>query len=320
MAELKLRVAAVRDLVPRIRSFVLRDVEGRLLPEHAPGSHIDVELPLPSADRRRSYSIVSCPTAREHYEMAVLLEETGRGGSAYMHERVSVGDVLECSLPKNGFALSAEADSHLLIAGGIGITPILAMARRLEQTGAEYELHYCARAPELMAYRDEVAAIVGRKAHFHFDGGVPSRGLDLRHLLAAARAGCHVYVCGPRGMNAAVMEIAGRSGWPAHAVHQENFAPPPPRSGDGAIEVVLQRSGRTVMVPVGKSILDALIEAGEDPIYDCKAGDCGVCATKVLDGVPEHRDNVLSDAEREGAREMCICVSRAATSRLVLDL
>jgi vanillate O-demethylase ferredoxin subunit len=320
MAELRLRVAAVRDLAPRIRSFVLQDAGGRPLPEHAPGSHIDLELPLPGADRRRSYSIVSCPTARERYEIAVLLEEAGRGGSAYMHERVSVGDILECSPPKNGFALSAEAASHLLVAGGIGITPILAMARRLERTGAEYELHYCARAPALMAYRDEVAAIVGGKAHFHFDGGDPSRGLDLGRLLAAPRTGRHVYVCGPRGMNAAVAKIAGQSGWPADAVHQENFAPPPAGSGDGAIEVVLQRSGRVVIVPAGKSILDALIEAGEDPIYDCKAGDCGVCATKVLDGVPEHRDNVLSEAEKEDAREMCICVSRAATSRLVLDL
>jgi vanillate O-demethylase ferredoxin subunit len=320
VAELTLRVAAIRDLAPRIRAFELRDADGRLLPEPFPGSHIDLELPLSVGHGRRSYSIASCATDRSRYEIAVLLEEMGRGGSAYMHDRVRVGDALESSLPKNGFPLAGDAASHLLIAGGIGITPILSMARSLERAGADYELHYCARSPLGMAYRDEVVAIAGTKAHFHFDGGDPSRGLDLRRLLALPGPGRHVYVCGPGGMNTAVVDISRASGWAAETVHQENFAPPPSQSEDGEIEVILRRSGKSVTVRRDQSILDALIEAGEDPIYDCKVGDCGVCATKVLEGVPEHRDNVLSEAEKEGAREMCICVSRAATPRLVLDL
>lgn len=320
MPELALRVTAIRDLAPRIRAFRLEDANGRELPSASPGSHIDLDLPLPAVDRRRSYSIVSCADTRDHYEIAVLRDERGRGGSVFMHERVRVGDVLSCSVPRNTFPLAKDAASHLLVSGGIGITPILSMIRHLERAGAEYEAHCCARAPELMPYLDQLIAIAGAKAHVYFDGGDPARGLDLVRLLAVPRAGRHLYVCGPSCMNEAAVEIAAQSGWPADAVHLENFAPPPPRAQDREIEIVLARSGRTLIVPACKTILDALIEAGEDPIYDCKAGNCGVCATRVIEGIAEHRDNVLSEAEREGSREMCICVSRAVTARLMLDL
>ena len=320
MSFLRLQVASVRLIAHGIRAFDLRDPQGRLLPEFAPGSHINVEVFLRGGATWRSYSIVNDAATRDRYEIAVLQEEAGSGGSAYMHERVVEGDVLTATLPRNDFPLAEGARSHVLIAGGIGITPILSMARALERIGADYELHYCARSEEAATYREEVLTLAGRKVHFHFDGGVPSRGLDLRRLLEAPRTGSHVYVCGPRLMNAAVLDICRGSGWPVGAVHHESFAPPPTEAGDTEIEVTLGRSGKTVIVPADQSILDVLLEAGEEPLFDCKRGDCGVCIATVLEGVPVHRDNVLSPAERQSGREMCICVSRAATRRLVLDL
>lgn len=321
MSKLDLSVTAIRDLAPGIKAFILRRLDGHELPPFTAGAHIDVDVIMPDGRMaERSYSIVNAPADQDYYEIAVLREAGGSGGSAFMHDRVKVGARLSASPPRNDFPLAGEAAEHLLIAGGIGITPILSMARTLLAEGRSFRLHYCARSPELMAYRGEVAALLGDRVYFHFDGGDPKRGLDLAALLARPVTGRHVYVCGPKAMNEAVVELAKSAGWPAAQVHVEFFATAATRAGDAPIEVVLKRSGRTVRVAANETILGALIAAGEDPLFDCQRGECGVCVTGVIEGEPVHRDYYLTEAEKAAGKSMCICISRARGPRLVLDL
>ncbi|HYM02143.1 MAG TPA: PDR/VanB family oxidoreductase, partial [Stellaceae bacterium] len=254
------------------------------------------------------------------YEIAVLREAQGSGGSLFMHDRVKIGDRLCASAPKNDFPLVPTATEHLLVAGGIGITPVLSMVRTLKREGKRFMLHYCARSPDMMAYRREVSALAGDYAQFHFDGGDPKRGLDLAALLARPVAGRHVYVCGPKAMNETAIALAAKAGWPADRVHFEFFAAAAAAAGDQPIDVVLKRSGRTLAVAAGQTILEALVAAGDDPLFDCRRGECGVCVTAVLEGEPLHRDYYLTDAEKAAGKSMCICISRAKTPRLVLDL
>jgi ferredoxin-NADP reductase len=321
MSDLELVVADVRALTPAIKRFELRRGDGGMLPPFTAGAHIDCAVTLPDGARgSRSYSLVNSPTMRDRYEIAVLRESQGSGGSAFMHERVTVGDRLAASAPRNDFPLAAEAREHWLIAGGIGITPILAMVRVLAASGETFALHYCARSPEAMAYRDELAALAGDRARFYFDGGDPARGLDLGALLAAPVPDRHVYVCGPRGMIDAVLARCQTAQWPRAQVHFELFTPAKAEAGDEAFEVVLARSGRSVQVAAGKTILETLLDAGEEPLSDCRRGECGVCVTEVLAGDPLHRDYYLTDDEKAAGKSMCICVSRARSAKLVLDL
>jgi ferredoxin-NADP reductase len=262
---------------------------------------------------------VNSPAERHFYEIAVLREPHGSGGSAYMHERVAVGDRLVASASRNDFPL-AEAREHWLIAGGIGITPIVAMARVLAAAEQPFTLHYCARSPEAMAYREEIAALAGSRAHFYFDGGDPAHGLDLAALLATPAPGRHVYVCGPKGMIDAVLDRCRAAQWPRDQVHVELFTSPKAEAGDHEFEVVLARSGRSFRVAAGKTILETLLEAGEEPLSDCRRGECGVCVTEVVAGAPLHRDYYLTDSEKAAGKSMCICVSRARGTKLVLDL
>ena len=315
-----LEVGAIRRLTPSVKAFVLRRPDGAPLPALEPGAHIELEVLLANgAAALRAYSPVNPGPAPEHYEIAVQREPTGRGGSAYLHDRVEAGDRLRATPPRNDFALAPGAAEHLLIAGGIGITPLLAMRRALVAAGARHVLHYVARTPELMAYREEVTA-PGDGAHLHFDGGDPARGLDIAALMAAPTPGRHVYVCGPRPLIEAVIEQGRRSGWPATHVHFEFFAEAAAHAGDRPIEVELRRSGRTIAVAADQTVLDGVLAAGIDALFDCRRGECGVCTTDVLDGVPEHRDYYLTDKEKAAGRQMCICVSRARGERLVLDL
>lgn len=264
-----------------------------------------------------AYSLVNTGGDGAHYEIAVLLEPAGSGGSRWMHA-IEPGQLLDADPPRNDFPLAADARRHLLIAGGIGITPILAMARTLAAAQAPYALHYAARDAGAMAYRDEVAALAN--AHCWLDGGDPRRGLPLADTIGTFEAGTHLYVCGPAGLVAAALDTARRLGWPDDALHSELFvAPAAPAGADAAFEVQLAASGRVLAVPAGTSVLDAMIAAGLDPLYDCRRGDCGVCTTQLLDGEAEHRDICLTDDERAEGR-FCPCVSRAKSARLVLDL
>lgn len=321
MSDLDLVVADVRALTPAIKRFELRRAEGGELPAFTAGAHIDVAVALPDASSAaRSYSLVNSPAERGRYEIAVLHEPRGSGGSAFMHERVKAGDRLTASAPRNDFPMAAGAREHWLIAGGIGITPILAMARVLAGSGQAFTLHYCARSLETMAYRDEIAGLAGEHARFYFDGGDPARGLDLAALLTAPAPGRHVYVCGPKGMIDAVLARCQATQWPREQVHFELFTTAKAEASDQAFEVVLARSGRSVRVSAGKTILETLLEAGEEPLSDCRRGECGVCVTEVLAGEPLHRDYYLTESEKAAGKSMCICVSRARSTKLVLDL
>jgi vanillate O-demethylase ferredoxin subunit len=321
VSDLILEVGAIRRLTPAIKAFTLRRPDGRALPALEPGAHIQLKLLLANGTAAvRAYSPVNPAPAPHHYEIAVQREAGGRGGSAYLHDRVEPGDRLRAAAPRNEFALAPDANDHLLIAGGIGITPLLAMHRALAGAGARHELHYVARAPELMAYRDEVAAPDAAGARLYFDGGDPGRGPDVAALMAAPMPGRHVYVCGPRGLIDAVIEQGRRAGWAPDHIHFELFTEAEARTGDQPIEVELRRSGRTITVPADRTVLDAVLAAGVDAMFDCRRGECGVCTTDVIEGAPEHRDYYLTDKEKAAGKQICICISRARGKRLVLDL
>ena len=317
-APLALRVAAITPLTPRIRMFELVAADGGALPGFAAGAHIDVEIP---GVEGRSYSLLN-PPGGEAWRIAVLREQAGRGGSAFMHDRVGVGDVLRASGPENHFALSAQADLHLLIAGGIGITPILAMADELAGRGAEFILHYCARSRDEAAFADALTARAGGRLHLHLDGGDPARGLDIAALLKNKPAGGHVYVCGPRAMIQAVREAT--SHWPVGTVHWEAFAgndaDTAPRNTDTAFEIELAKSGQVLSVPADKKILDVLRDAGIKVKTLCRDGVCGTCKTRYLGGAVDHRDEVLTVAEQGKFLQVCVSRGRPEAGRLILDL
>lgn len=315
---LNLKIRRIRQLTPAIKAFELVSADAEALPVFSAGAHLEVEVKLADGSRdERAYSLVNSSDHANHYEIAVQLELESRGGSAYMHG-LKEGGRLTTSCPRNDFPLATDTGPHILIAGGIGITPILSMAEQLHAKNAAYELHFGARTPELMAYRERIESLCGERARLCFDGGDPSRGLQLAALIGSPAPHKHLYVCGPRGLIDAVIETAKAQGWAADNVHFELFASTARQTGDTAFAVELTESGMTLEVPSGKSILDVMLEAGLDPMYDCNRGECGVCAVDVLDGMPEHRDYCLPDEDRESNRSICICVSRATTSTLSL--
>ncbi|MBM3597654.1 MAG: oxidoreductase [Alphaproteobacteria bacterium] len=316
---LQVRVRQVTWEAEDISSFEFVSPKGDELPSFSAGSHVDVHLP---GGMVRQYSLCNPPTERHRYVVAVLNEKSGRGGSRSMHQNVRPGDLITISAPRNNFPLHPEAGRHLLIAGGIGITPLLAMVHQLNAIGANYELYYCTRTPEKTAFRDALARIAGTRVHLHHDGGDPSRGLDLKALLWTHEMGTHVYCCGPTGLMSAVKTAAAH--WPQSNVHYEYFAPlaapagTAPASVDDTFEVRLAKSGKTFTVTPDKSILQALRDAGGDQDSSCESGTCGTCATVYLEGEPDHRDYVLGDDEHK--KFIMVCVSRCKSPVLVLDL
>jgi ferredoxin-NADP reductase len=314
---LELVVASVTPLTPAIKAFVLRSANGMPLPPFAPGAHLGVQVVQPNGRiGQRAYSLAKPHDGSDRYEIAVLCEPQGAGGSAWMHG-LAAGAVLAVHPPRNDFALRKGSAPPLLIAGGIGITPLLCMARALATERQPFEFFYATRSEAATAYLDEVRALGGTLVH---DGGDPSRGLDLRTMLAAPVPGRHLHVCGPRGMVQAVVDTARALGWSGDHVHLELFAGALERAGDAPFEVRTLRSGKTLTVPPDRSLLDVLIAAGLDPLYDCRQGDCGVCAVEVVEGVPDHRDHNLSSREKASGKTICTCVSRARTADLVLDI
>jgi vanillate O-demethylase ferredoxin subunit len=317
-SHLRVRIEGIKDEAENIRSFLLRDEAGRSLLYFTAGSHILVHLP---GGRTRQYSLCNDPRETDRYVIAVLRKADGNGGSLAMHDAVGLGDVVAIGEPRNDFALDESARSHLLIAGGIGVTPLLAMARRLDAIGADYRLHYCARGPAQAAFLDELSREpFASRMTLHFDDGDPSRGLDVRSLLATATEGMHVYCCGPTGLMAAVRTASAH--WPAGRVHFEYFADgPASASGEGdGFEIELASTGAVHRVPAGKSILEVLSENGHSLDSSCRQGSCGTCILNLLEGVPDHRDSVLDEDEKMSNKLIAICCSRSKTPRLKLDL
>ena len=311
-------VCEIGSETPQIRTIRLAPPGGGSLPGWEPGAHIKVRLP--DGDTR-SYSLVNLSTAPaaspQAYLLGVRLEDPSKGGSRFMHG-LKVGDRLSVCAPTNNFRLEASSGRITLIAGGIGVTPIASMIARLVGEGRPFQAFYAGRSEDQLAFRAELAALAGDRLRFHYDdrAGV----FDVKPVMAGLAADEPLYVCGPRPMIDAAIAQAAALGWPPRRLRFEIFAAAEPQAGGTAFEVVLSSSGQSFTIPPDKSILDVLIEAGIDPMHDCKRGDCGICQTTVLEGTPDHRDFVLSDAERTAGKLMQICVSRAKTPRLVLDL
>ncbi|UCC56250.1 MAG: oxidoreductase [Gammaproteobacteria bacterium] len=316
---MELQVTRIHNETPLIKAFELAAPDGSDLPPFTAGAHIDIDVELPDGSRgKRSYSLASDPADRTRYEIAVLHLPEGKGGSSYMHSQVTEGRVLSCSPPGNEFAISESADEHILIAGGVGITPILAMTHALQARGANFQLHYAARTEDHMAYRELCRQLADDGFHDYFTRSPDPNPIDLKSLLGEPRTGRHAYVCGPASLMQAVIDTARQLGWSDDQVHRESFGA---RSGvsDRAIEVELSLSGMVIAVEPGTTILDALIDAGAFVAYECKRGECGTCQSRVLEGEPIHRDVSLSDRQRNEEKLMCTCVSWARTGRLVLE-
>lgn len=316
--QLEVKVNRVTLEAEDIRSFEFVDPAGGEMPPFTAGSHLDVHLPNGLV---RQYSLCNDPRETHRYVVAVLREPAGRGGSLSMHDAVREEDRITISAPRNNFPLHEEAGRHLLIAGGIGITPMLAMARHLAATGADYRLHYCSRSVEKTAFRAVLQdGPFAERVSFHHDGGDPSKGLDVTALLAEVEDGTHVYCCGPAGLMHAVKSASAH--WPLGRVHFEFFATDPavPEEPSTAFEVEIASSGAVYQVPPDKSILDVLLENGHDVDSSCEEGLCGTCIVDVLEGEPDHRDFVLDDEEKESNQLITVCCSRAKSGRLKLDL
>ncbi|MBO1111352.1 PDR/VanB family oxidoreductase [Bordetella petrii] len=317
---LTVRVARKSAETAEICSFELSAPDGGELPPFTAGAHIDVHLP---GGITRQYSLCNEPSERGRYRIAVLREPASRGGSRAMHDDVREGDLLQIGMPRNLFALEESAARHILMAGGIGITPLWCMAQRLAAIGADFELHYCARSLGRMAFHEPLRqAAYADRVQLHLDDGAPAQKLDLAAACTPA-AGTHLYVCGPKGFMDAVLDAARARGWPQDRLHHEFFAADPAPAGgdgDGEFSVKLASSGQIVKVPAGCSVTHALAEAGIDVPVACEQGICGTCLTRVLEGQPDHRDLFLSPEEQAGNTQFTPCCSRAKTPLLVLDL
>lgn len=320
-----LRVRQQRLESDGVLSMELERPDGATLPEWCPGAHIDVVLPSGTV---RQYSLCGDPTDKTTYRIAVLHETNGRGGSSEIHQRVRVGDQLAARGPRNHFQLE-NASHYLLIAGGIGITPILAMARQLANEGASWSGLYGGRSRASMAFIDEFRAL-GDVTICPAD---ESGQLDLATAIADVPPGTAVYCCGPEGLLQAVTSVCAPT-LGDNAIHFERFGAPvvgadpaaavnAADNGDAAtpqaFEVELRKTGCTLQVPADRTLLSVVLEANPDVLYSCEDGFCGSCETRVLEGEPEHHDSILSESDREKGQTMMICVGRSRSPKLVLD-
>ena len=313
----QLRVQAIRWQAQGVCSYELTDPSGAPLPEVEAGAHVDVHL---SGGLVRSYSLAGDPKDSTHWLLGVLREAKSKGGSIAMHDQVRVGDLIEVGPVRNAFALSNQAHHSVLLAGGIGITPLKAMAHTLSASGASFELHYCARSPNHAAFVKELKTIApAGRLHFHFDEGDPGKGLNIQAMLQDHQPGTHVYYCGPAGFMSACSEAT--SHWPKDAVHCEHFKAPevaPPDMPDGAFEVHLVKSGVTIQVGPDQTIVRAIELTGRRVSTSCLSGLCGACKVGYVDGEVDHRDYILNDEERTHC--LTVCVSRAKGKSLSLNL
>ncbi|MFK0092325.1 PDR/VanB family oxidoreductase [Pseudomonas sp. NPDC090592] len=299
-----------------ICSFELAREDGQPLPAFSAGAHIDVHL---AGGLTRQYSLCNSASETHCYQIAVLKEPTSRGGSQQMHEAVQEGQRLSISAPRNLFELDASAEHSLLFAGGIGITPILCMAERLSHAGASFTLHYSVRSRDRAAFLVRLqSSPFADRVHVHFDDEVP---LNARTVLANPAAGTHLYVCGPGGYMEYVLSSGRAEGWPDELLHREYFSASAEVSAPGeAFEIEIASSGEVMRVEADQTIIDVLYDAGIDVPVSCEQGVCGTCVTRVLDGIPEHRDSFLTDAQRAANDQFTPCCSRAKSPRLILDL
>lgn len=320
MQVLLTRIAALRQETEEIRSYRLVAADGGPLPAGSPGAHIDVHL---DGGLVRQYSLCNGPAEEGVFEIAVKREPDSRGGSAAVHDRFRVGGLVSVGAPRNNFPLHETADSHLLLAGGIGVTPLLGMARHLAAAGRRFHLHYFVRSPRDAAFRDLLdAPPLQGSVSLHCGLDPDGTAATLRELLRDRPGGAHLYVCGPVPFMDCATGLAAAT-WPQDSIHQEWFTAAPGQAdeaSDRPFRVRLAQSGVEFEVAPGQSILQAFDEHGIFAARSCEQGYCGTCETAVLEGEPDHRDTYLSEAERASGRVMMPCVSRSRGPLLVLDL
>lgn len=319
---LDVRVTKKSEEAPGIHSFELVEPHGGVLPAFSAGAHIDVHGPTGIV---RQYSLCNHPAERSRYLIAVLRDPQSRGGSQAMHEQVQPGDILRISRPRNLFSLAPDSPHSLLLAGGIGITPIVCMAEHLADGGGSFEMHYFARSREKTAFHGRIGrSRFHQQVTFHFDDEPATTRQSLPALLASQRAGTHLYVCGPRGFLEAVLGAARARQWPEALLHYEYFgAAAVDAAGaakDTAFEVKLASSGLTCTVAAGQTVVAALAARGVEIPVSCEQGICGTCLTRVLSGKPDHRDQFLTPEEHAANDQFLPCCSRACGPLLVLDL
>ncbi len=317
MNMIDVKVAAIKQVTPLIKHFTFVKEDGSELPSFSGGSHIVVALDADGRTYRNPYSLMGSPTETDAYHISVRRQENSRGGSAFMHENVSVGMTLKITHPVNLFTLAKMAHKHILIAGGIGITPFMSQIEDLKRLGVEYELHYAFRSYAQAAFVDELKKSCGSSLYCYGDSD--GERLDMQGLLSWQPLGTHVYVCGPSPMVVSVIETARNLGWPEHSIHNEQFLSPP--VGE-PFKVQLAKSEIEVEVPAEMSMLEAIEAAGVKAEYLCRGGVCGRCELGVLehDGGLEHHDHFLTESEKASCRKIMPCVSRSKGKRLLLDL
>ena len=319
---LRLRVVRRVQLAERVLGLDLEAADGSVLPAYTPGAHIELRLP---GGITRQYSLHG-PSDGRRYGIGVLHAEDSRGGSRAVHEHLQEGDLVQASAPRNHFALRASDAPVLLLAAGIGITPIIAMADALAREGRPFELHYVAASPQRMAFAERIRGSgYGGRARLYFHGPCAAQTprLDIPALLGRQCGRTEVYVCGPHGFIQAAIDAAAALNWPKDRVTHERFGAVRPLANeavDGAFEVELARSGKVIRIAPDQTIVEAMLAHGLAPDTSCEQGVCGTCLTRVLDGEPDHRDSYLTDAEKSANDQMLICCSRARSARLVLAL
>lgn len=319
-AKLALTVLARDDDAGDIMRLRLGAADGAALPPFTAGAHIDIQVPETSPPLWRQYSLCGDMEDLRQYEIGILKDPASRGGSVALHDHVQPGMTLLAEGPRNLFPLADESGRSLLFGGGIGITPMLAMARRLHALGQDFTLHYCTRAAAKTAFRQDLEnAAFHDQVKFHHDDGPPAQRLDLARDLPAPDGTTHIYVCGPTGFMDWVITSAQARGYAPGMIHREYFSADIDKSGE-SFEVEARASGVTVHVGPQDSIAKALARAGVKIPVKCEEGVCGTCVTSVLEGIPDHRDKFLTDEEREANEEICTCCSRALSARLVLDV
>ena len=318
MALLDLVVSKRQVEAPGIVSLELKSAKADQLPPFTAGSHVDVHLP---GGLVRQYSLCNSPRERDRYVLGVLKEVVSRGGSWAMHDLV-VGETLQVSEPRNLFGLRDEAEHTVLLAGGIGVTPLLCMAKELAARGASFEMHYCTRSIANTAFRDEIAtSSIAPHVRFHHDDGASGQQMSFPAVFASPALRVHVYVCGPTGFIDAALTSAQAHGWSPAQLHREYFtAPVEPSHDGGSFQVRILKTGQCIQIPENVTVMQALFEHGIEVPVSCEQGICGTCITRVVEGIPDHRDICMTDEEHARNDQFTPCCSRSRSPVLVIDL
>ncbi len=306
-----LRVADVQEIAPTLKQVTFVKSDGGLLPTSMPGAHITLSIKGKDKIHRNSYSLIGAPDCRDAYQIIVRRLDNSRGGSAFVHDQLQVGDVLDATFPNSQFCLQSKAKRHLLIGGGVGVTPFLSFLSAFREQTVPIEFHQFARAAEVPFFEKLLAPFHGVRTTVH--GGPAHR---IAEILERQPLGTHVYTCGPTKLMDDVLDSARRRGWPEANLHLESFG----GAGGAPFEIELARSGRTISVGEHETMLEAMEAAGMDAPSLCRGGACGECVTRVIAGSPDHRDHFLTAAEKSEGKLVMPCVSRSLSPALVLDL